>query len=110
MEIKNEGRRSQTVHIKDITKTNDLERVSGRIIGKAGKTLRTLNNLTNCDLAIKDNEIGIIGDARDIELAIQSITSLINGSKQGNVYARLERTKKRKRIKEKDFEIELQKE
>ena len=87
----------QTLHIKDITKRHDLESVRARIIGTDGKTLRTLNNLTNCAISLEDNNVGIIGYTDDIEEAIQSITSIIQGSKQSNVYSRLEKQKKRKK-------------
>ena len=88
----------QTLHIKDITKRHDLERVRGRIIGTQGKTLKTLQNLTNCDFSLQDNQVGIIGNTEDIEEGIQAVTSLIQGSKQANVYARTEREMKKKRL------------
>ena len=96
LELTQEGKMFSSINIRDITKRKDLERIRGRIIGKLGKTLNTLSRLTNCLLAVHNNIVGIIGDAEDIEDAIQSITSLINGSKQGNVYARLEKLKKKK--------------
>ncbi len=49
------------------------------------------------------NKIGIIGNAEEIEEAIQALTSLIQGSKQGNVYSRVEREKKRRRLRNKGF-------
>ncbi|GAF98139.1 unnamed protein product, partial [marine sediment metagenome] len=45
-----------------------------------------------------DNEIGIIGDTEDIEEAIQAVTSLIQGSKQSNVYTHAEKEMKKKRL------------
>src|SRR4030042_3260623 len=53
--LKKEGIILQTIHIKDITKRKDLERVRARIIGKQGRTLKTLNNLTYCEFSIQDN-------------------------------------------------------
>ena len=98
LQLKQDNMILQTVHIKDVTKRNDLERIRARIIGKRGKTLKTLHNLTECDLAINNNEIGIIGPADEMEDAVQSVVSLIQGSKQGNVYSRLERQRKKKNI------------
>jgi len=100
LELKQEGMMFQRLDIKDLTKRSDLERVRGRIIGKAGKTLLTLHNLTNCNISLKDNEIGIIGDAEEIEDAVQALTSIVQGSKQSNVYARLEKLRKEKRLTE----------
>jgi len=101
LQLKNENIILQTVNIKNITKRNDLERVRARIIGKQGKALKTLTNLTNCDVSLNDNQIGIIGDTETIEQAVQAVTSLIHGSKHGNVYARAERQRKTKRLQEK---------
>ena len=88
----------QRINIKDITKRQDLERIRARIIGTGGKTLKTLNNLTNCEFSLEDNSIGIIGAIEYIEDAKQSIISLIKGSKQSNVYARVERQRRGKRL------------
>jgi len=96
--LKDENIILQTIHIKDITKRQDLERVRARIIGTQGRTLKTLNNLTNCEFSLQDNNIGIIGDAEEIEEGIQAITSLIQGSRQGNVYAHAEKEMKKKRL------------
>jgi len=110
LELKQDNFMLQTVHIKDITKRNDLERVRGRVIGTDGRTLKTLQNLTNCDLAMNGNEIGIIGPALEMEDAVQSVTSLINGSKQGHVYGRLERQRKKKGDDDPDLAIDVERE
>jgi ribosomal RNA assembly protein len=110
LELKQDDFMLQTVHIKDITQRNDLERVRGRVIGTDGRTLKTLQKLTNCDLAMNGNEIGIIGPALEMEDAVQSVTSLINGSKQGHVYGRLERQRKKKGDDDPDLAIDVEKE
>jgi len=101
--IKEDNANLQILNIKDLTKRHDLERVRARIIGTHGKTLKTLQNLTNCNFSLHNNQIGIIGDAKEIEDAIQSIKSLVQGSKQGNVYGRLERHRKEKRLDSKNI-------
>ncbi len=98
LELKQEGFILQSLNIKDLTKRQDLERVRGRVIGTKGKTLKTLHNLTSCNISLHDNQIGIIGDAEMIEDAVQALTSLVQGSKQSNVYARLEKQRKRKKL------------
>ena len=89
--IKEQDNLFETFSIKDYTKRHDLGRVRARIIGKKGKTLKTLTELTNCYFELKDNEIGIIGDPELIKNAQKAIISIIKGSKQSNVYANLER-------------------
>ena len=110
LELKQDNFMLQTVHIKDLTRRHDLERVRARIIGTKGKTLKTLSNLTNCDLAMNDNEIGLIGPAEEMEDAVQAIESLIHGSKQGNVYGRLERQRKKKGADDPNLAIDIEKE
>lgn len=105
--LKNEDIILHKLNIKDITKRSDLDRVRGRIIGTGGKTLKTLKNLTDCELSLSDNQVGIIGPSESIEEAIQGITSLIQGSRQGNVYSRIEKQKKRKRKYSKIDELNI---
>jgi len=95
--LKSEEMILQIINIKSITKRNDLERVRGRIIGTYGKTLANLKKLTDCFIAVYGNQIGIIGNVEDIDHAIIAVRCLIQGSKQGNVYAKLEKEKKKKR-------------
>lgn len=81
----------EIMNIKDHTKRKDLKRIRARIIGKGGKTLKTINNLTKCHFELKDNSIGIIGDPEYIKNAQEAIISIIRGSKHSNVYSNLEK-------------------
>ncbi len=96
--LKKEDTILQEVHIKKVTRRRNLEEVRARIIGTKGKALSTVHNLTECNISLKDNTIGIIGNAEEIKNTIQAITSIIQGSKHGNVYSRLEKEKKKKRF------------
>ena len=89
--IKTEDFLFEIINIKEHTKRKDLERIRARIIGRGGKTLKTLCNLTKCFFELKDNEIGIIGHPEHIENAQEAIIFIIKGSKQGNVYSFLEK-------------------
>ncbi len=88
----------QTLNIRDLTKRKDLHEVRARIIGTQRKTLDNIENLTDCAVCLHDNHIGIIGNVDCMDDAIIALTSLVQGSKQGNVYARLERERKKKRL------------
>lgn len=89
--IKKEDFIFEIINIKDYTKRKDLKRIRARIIGTKGKTLKTLSNLTKCYFELKDNYIGIIGLPECIKNAQEAIISIIQGSKQSNVYNRLEK-------------------
>ena len=81
----------EVINIKDYTKRQDLERIKGRIVGKKGKTIQTISQLTKCSFEIKDHFVGMIGPLEFIKNGQDGITSLIKGSKQANVYAYLEK-------------------
>jgi KH domain-containing protein len=89
--IKEEDFLFEILDIKKYTHRKDLETIRARIIGKDGKTLRTLNTLTDCYFEIKNNSVGIIGSPELIRTSQDAVISLIQGSKQANVYAFLEK-------------------
>ena len=89
--IKEQGHVFEILNVKDYTRRSDLDRVRARIIGKKGKTLSTLSQLTKCDFELKDNEVGIICDPEYLKNAQEAIISIIRGAKQANVYSRLEK-------------------
>jgi len=91
LSIKQEDFIFEIINIKDHTTRKDLSRVRARIIGTKGKTLQTLTNLTKCHFELKDNNIGIIGAPEYIENAQEAVILIIQGSKQANVYAHLEK-------------------
>ncbi|MFA5258634.1 MAG: hypothetical protein WC979_09585 [Candidatus Pacearchaeota archaeon] len=98
LELKDEEVILHVLNIKDITKRNDIERVRARIIGTEGKTLSTLETLTDCNVCLHNNQVGIIGNVEAIESAIIGVRCLIQGSKQANVYTKLEHQKKERRL------------
>ena len=82
----------EIINIKDFSRKSP-SLVKSRIIGTQGKTLRTLTELSECLMKIKDNDVYIIGPAEKIKDAVTALKSLIRGSKQSNVYSYLERQK-----------------
>jgi len=91
IEIKERDLTFEILNIKEYTRRKDLASVRARIIGKEGKTLQTLHKLTKCYFELKDNEVGIIGNPEYIENAQNAAISIIQGSKQTNVYSFLEK-------------------
>lgn len=91
LSIKKENFVFERINLKKYTTRKDLSRIRARIIGKKGKTLRVLRQLTKCFFEIKGNEVGIIGDPERIERAQEAIIALIRGSKHSNVYHFLEK-------------------
>lgn len=90
----------EKISIKEHTKRKDLETIRARIIGKNGKTIKTLSLLSECFLELKDNVVGIIGPPENIYNAQTSVISIIKGSKQSNVYSYLEKHRPEKVLPE----------
>jgi KH domain-containing protein len=94
------------INIKEHTRRKNLHDVRSRIIGRDGKALNTIENLTGAILAVKDNKVGVIAEAEKLEAVNQAVESIIRGAKHGNAFASLER-KNRSRRKENFQGIDL---
>lgn len=91
MLIREEDNIFEIINIKNYTKRKDLVTVRARVIGAKGKTLKALTELTKCHYELKNNFVGIIGYPEYIKNAQDSVIRLIQGAKQANVYAFLEK-------------------
>jgi|SRR3989344_356419 len=91
--LKNEDYILQKIQIKDyIGKAKKrLIQVKARIIGKKGRAIKTISELSNCSIKLHENLVAIIGLVSDAETTLDSVISLIRGSNHSNVYARLEK-------------------
>lgn len=94
--LKEEMTDFRIINIKGITRKKNLETVRGRVIGREGKTKKTIENITNCEIIVKENEIGIIGDVEKIDEVVTAIGNLVRGTKQSNTYRYLEKMNKRR--------------
>lgn len=91
--LKNDEFIFQKISIKSISKRRDLSQVRARVIGTNGKSLRVIEDLTGCYLALHDNLVGIIGYAEEVKKAAFAVKRLIAGSKHANVFRYLEEQK-----------------
>jgi ribosomal RNA assembly protein len=91
LEIKKEDILFEILNIKECTPQKNFERVRGRIIGKEGKALKTICNLSDCHIELSGNKLGIIGNCENIRNVEEACKLLIKGSKHANVYAYLEK-------------------
>jgi ribosomal RNA assembly protein len=94
LQLKNEEFMMEKLNLKRLTRPSRLATIKGRIIGLGGKTKRLIAELTDCEIAIKDNIIAIIGRTSDVDITKQAISSLIHGSPHSSVYAFLEKNRK----------------
>lgn len=91
LQLKDPDFQFRKISIKDFTRRKNLEDVRGRLIGSEGKTKRTIENITDSELEIRNNSVGIICLADSMDDTVTAIKNLVRGSKQSNVYAYLEK-------------------
>ena len=89
--LKDEEMLFRKVPLRGFTRRKNLKDVRARLIGKEGKTRRTVEDISGCTVLIGDNAVGLIGRAEAIDAATQGVINIIRGSKQANAYRYLER-------------------
>lgn len=82
---------------------SDIKRLSGRIIGREGKTRRLVEELTDTYVSIYGHTIGIIGTMEEAEIARQAVEMFIRGRLHTSVYRFLHA--KRRELKKKRIEL-----
>lgn len=84
----------ETIDLSNIARTEkDLQRVRGRIIGKAGKTREIFEALTNARISVYGKTVCLIGYPEQNGVARKGIDMLLEGSSHGPVYKFLEKKK-----------------
>ena len=91
-----EGIDLRLVDLKDVAgkSKNMMERLKGRVIGKAGKSREEIERLTETYISVYGKTIGIIGEITQVSIARQAVAMLLQGSMHKTVYSFLEKKKK----------------
>lgn len=97
--LKEEGMIFRVINIKKFSRKKNLKEVRARIIGKHGKTKKTIESIAGCHLIIRDNEVGLIGQSESIEELMTGIENLIRGTKQTNTYRYLEKLNTKRKLR-----------
>ena len=107
--LKDEDISFRKIHIRDFTRRKNLKDVRSRLIGREGKTKRTIEEISNCIVVIGESEVGIIGSVESIDAATQGAINIIKGSKQANAYRYLERMNAEKKKMLDDLGLKINK-
>lgn len=82
---------------------SDIKRISGRIIGREGKTRKLIEELTETYVSVCGHTVSIIGFMEEVEIARQAIEMFIRGRLHTSVYRFLHA--KRRKIKKRKLEL-----
>jgi len=86
----------EIISLKDIAGKSQktMERLKGRIIGRAGKSRAKVEEATNTYISVYGKTIGIIGDVEGVSLCHQAVEMLLRGSMHKTVFTFLDKKKK----------------
>ena len=87
------------------SKSNQLTRIRGRLIGEKGKTRKIIEDLTGVSMVIYGNTVGLIGNSISLPVARHAVELILNGSEHATVYHYLESQRPRLRIAEMGFDL-----
>jgi len=87
------------------SKSNQMSRIRGRIIGHDGKTRGLIEDLAGVSISVYGNTVAIIGTSAGLPVAKHAIEMLLNGSEHSTVYRYLEGQRPKLRIAEMGFDI-----
>ena len=85
------------LHIGEFSGKRKLTVIKSRLIGRHGKTKKTIEDVSNSYIIIQENEIGIISPTESIEFVITALINLMKGTKESNIYRYLEKINKTRR-------------
>ena len=79
---------------------NAIARIKGRVIGEKGRTKEIINEELGANVAVWGHTVAIISNLETLDFATTAIFRIIEGSPHANVYAYLEKC--RRKIKEEE--------
>lgn len=78
--------------IKNFAETkNSRERLKGRVIGRDGEARKHIEKEANIDISVYGSTVSMVGKATNIQIALESIKMLLNGSSHSTAYDYLEK-------------------
>jgi ribosomal RNA assembly protein len=94
-----------SLNVSNYRNQSQRARTRARIIGAKGRTKKTIEQLSGCDLIISGNVVSILGKVDHVKTAVNAVESLLRGSKTANVYSYLERSQEKLQdLEEEDIE------
>ncbi len=87
--------RNVDLHVIDVKRyeesQNGQERLKGRVIGRDGEARRHIEKEANIDISVYGSTVSLIGKVQNIEVAVEAVNMLLNGSSHATAYQYLEK-------------------
>lgn len=94
MKLEDETFVLDTIDVKNFIKDSKrLKVVMGRIIGKEGSTRKLIEEITKCNVSVKDHYVAVVGPFENTILVHEAVEMLIKGASHKTLYSYLERNK-----------------
>ncbi|HYA83855.1 MAG TPA: KH domain-containing protein [Candidatus Bathyarchaeia archaeon] len=90
----------QLIDIRDYAgkSANSIQRIKGRIIGKGGKSRKTIEELTGVNISVYGHTIGLIGSFEEIKIAMEAVSMISKGSSHKIVYNMLQAARRKAKL------------
>jgi len=87
----NEKNQLKVVRLKDFASSGmSVEKLKGRIIGEGGRAKRLIEELAKVSVSVHNDNVSMIGNAREVSAATKAVQMLVNGKPHNKVYRYLE--------------------
>lgn len=91
----------ELISLADFVKSpNQMLRLKGRVIGKAGKARETIEEYTETSISVYGKTIAILGFCDNVAICKKAVESLLSGSPHASVYKWLEKYRKQQKFAE----------
>lgn len=89
----------ELIQLSDFVKSqNQIIRLKGRVIGKAGKARTTIEEFTDTNISVYGKTIAIIGFCDNVAVCKRALESLLAGSPHATIYKWLEKYRKSQKM------------
>ncbi|MCX6772293.1 MAG: KH domain-containing protein [Candidatus Micrarchaeota archaeon] len=101
LKLLNDSYGLRVIDLRDYVSSRDgLARIKGRVIGEKGRTKEIINEEVGAQVAVWGHTVAVISDLETLDYATNALFKIIEGSPHANVYAYLEKC--RRRIKQEE--------
>lgn len=90
----------QLIDIRDYAgkSANSIQRIKGRIIGKGGKSRKTIEELTGANISVYGHTIALIGSFQEIKIATEAVSMISKGSSHKSAYNMLQAARRKAKL------------